>query len=360
VRETDENWNWKEEVDDVNQSYTSSQPTTKAGQASKSNREQARALGQALSSWFAQQTRYRSQSELARALGLPFGTLRGYLMGIRVPSVENLLKLHEVTGLPEFAAAAAAAMSAPAGMVRPRAVPRPAPRPAASKSQQTLPEPGNFRPASVPSASYSSSSRSSDNGKDRNDEQKAERKKETSMSTPAANHLSAVPRPVQSQSPYTQASPQSPAPRSPSSERVAPPSARPVVPPPAERAAAPANTPVAHSPKSAPPPPLDRPSVPLQNGQKSSATSAPAHPAAPPAVAPPPGAQEQQSPAETPAPGERACADCGRPIPAERLAILPHATRCVQCQAIFERLRRRALAAQQPARRVDWSMLTEQ
>jgi RNA polymerase-binding transcription factor DksA len=59
------------------------------------------------------------------------------------------------------------------------------------------------------------------------------------------------------------------------------------------------------------------------------------------------------------APGERACADCGNRIPEERLEVMPQATRCVQCQAAFERVRRRALTAQQGARRVDWSVLAE-
>jgi DnaK suppressor protein len=43
------------------------------------------------------------------------------------------------------------------------------------------------------------------------------------------------------------------------------------------------------------------------------------------------------------------CADCGRPIPHRRLAVLPTATLCVQCQ---ER-REAALAARRPGREAD-------
>ena len=35
--------------------------------------------------------------------------------------------------------------------------------------------------------------------------------------------------------------------------------------------------------------------------------------------------------------GDGACIRCGEPIPAQRLRAIPHAVRCVECQADFER-----------------------
>jgi len=45
------------------------------------------------------------------------------------------------------------------------------------------------------------------------------------------------------------------------------------------------------------------------------------------------------------------CDRCGEPIAPERLAVRPEATHCVRCQAEVERLARRGLARQEPARR---------
>lgn len=39
---------------------------------------------------------------------------------------------------------------------------------------------------------------------------------------------------------------------------------------------------------------------------------------------------------ETPLVIHRFCFDCEQPIPAERLASIPSAKRCVECQALFE------------------------
>lgn len=323
-----------EEVDDVNQTHASSQPAGPTpAPASKSNREQARALGEALSTWFAQQTRYRSQSELARALGLPFGTLRGYLMGIRVPGAETSRKLYEVTGLPEFAQAAAQAPSAPARSARshPAAA---APRGAAPATRAT--------PAQASTGLRSTAT----------------------PSRPASQAMvPARPPAVQRPAEYPRVPPgsaQPPAPRPENAERPTTQSGRPAASPPA--AAQPAG-----GARSAAPPAPRTPSLPMQALQPAAQNGRIGHPVAPtmrpqdrPAA---PSRAEPESRERSPEPataGERPCADCGRSIPAERLAILPHATRCVQCQAVFERLRRRALAAQQPARRIDWSVLAEQ
>jgi phage/conjugal plasmid C-4 type zinc finger TraR family protein len=40
----------------------------------------------------------------------------------------------------------------------------------------------------------------------------------------------------------------------------------------------------------------------------------------------------------------RRCECCGKRIPKARLKILPHATRCVACQRIFEQRRRRCFS----------------
>lgn len=41
---------------------------------------------------------------------------------------------------------------------------------------------------------------------------------------------------------------------------------------------------------------------------------------------------------------DRRCECCGKHIPKARLKILPHATRCVACQRIFEQRRRRCFS----------------
>lgn len=317
----------------MSQSHASSQPAgTTPAQASKSNREQARALGEALSSWFAQQTRYRSQSELARALGLPFGTLRGYLMGIRVPGAETLLKLHEVTGLPEFAQAAAAAPSTPPRPVRARqaaaAPERAAPLRGAPPAAQAS---TGLRPAAAPARTVSQA---------------------TAPAKPPA-----VQRPAGY--PQVAASSQPPAPRLESAQRPAASPAQPPVRPPATQPAE-AMRPAAPLPRPAAVPEPVQQHAGAPNGRNGHPVPSAACPADPAPAAPLLRPQGQARSPEPGTPGERACADCGQAIPAERLAILPHATRCVQCQAVFERLRRRALAAQQPARRIDWSVLGEQ
>lgn len=298
----------------MSQSHASSQPAgTTPAQASKSNREQARALGEALSSWFAQQTRYRSQSELARALGLPFGTLRGYLMGIRVPGAETLLKLHEVTGLPEFAQAAAAAPSTPPRPVRARqaaaAPERAAPLRGAPPAAQAS---TGLRPAAAPARTVSQA---------------------TAPAKPPA-----VQRPAGY--PQVAASSQPPAPRLESAQRPAASPAQPPVRPPATQPAE-AMRPAAPLPRPAAVPEPVQQHAGAPNGRNGHPVPSAACPA-------------------DPAPAAPLLRPQGQAIPAERLAILPHATRCVQCQAVFERLRRRALAAQQPARRIDWSVLGEQ
>ncbi len=322
-------------MDDVSQSHASSQPVSKTPvQASKSNREQARALGQALSTWFAQQTRYRSQSELARALGLPFGTLRGYLMGIRVPSAETLLKLHEVTGLPEFAQAAATAPSTPArpARARPTASAQGRTAPVTSASPATQASPG-LRPATTPAWPATQG--------------------RASVRPPSVQRPAQYPR-------VPATSPQPPAPRPESIQRPAFPSGRSPMSTPASRPAGAASQTPAPVPGPASMPDQAHQHPGAQNSRNGHSVPPAVRPPDPAPPAPPPAPQAQERPLEPLTPGERACADCGQLIPAERLAILPHATRCVQCQAVFERLRRRALAAQQPARRIDWSMLAEQ
>ena len=53
-------------------------------------------------------------------------------------------------------------------------------------------------------------------------------------------------------------------------------------------------------------------------------------------------AEVEQALARVRAAGYGVCRDWGQPIPAERLAALPHATRCVGCQSKYDRLVRRS------------------
>jgi transcriptional regulator with XRE-family HTH domain len=52
-----------------------------------------------LSRWFGSQTRFKSQREMAAAIGIPYETLTKYFKGSYSPGSENLRRLSETTGL---------------------------------------------------------------------------------------------------------------------------------------------------------------------------------------------------------------------------------------------------------------------
>jgi transcriptional regulator with XRE-family HTH domain len=57
------------------------------------------ALKAELSRWFSTQKRFKTQKEMATALGMPYETLRKYFNGSHSPGPQNLRRLSELAGL---------------------------------------------------------------------------------------------------------------------------------------------------------------------------------------------------------------------------------------------------------------------